>query len=77
MQCMQRIQFAPMTELTISFRIPAPLMVRIDRIGGQMSASVRGIELRKSEVLRAILERGAESYEAELGLKPKPKHKKK
>jgi hypothetical protein len=77
MQCLQPVTDESLT--TISGRVPSSLVPRLDRIREALSMRAAGARLKRSDAIRAAIERGVEALESELGIvesepsKPAPK----
>ena len=54
--------------VTVSGRVTPSAIPRLDRIAAALTARVPGSKLRRSDALRAAIERGVEVLEAELGI---------
>ena len=59
---------APDPLSTISGRIPAALIPRLDAIAAEMSRRAHGAHLKRSDAIRASIERGVAALEKELGI---------
>lgn len=65
---------APDALVTVSGRILPSTVERLDRIAEALSERLPGRPLKRSDAIRAAIEKGVEALERELGLsKPKPK----
>lgn len=65
-----------MTEHPVSVRLDDSTLARLDSLAEAMSKRAAGAIVKRGTALRAIVERGLEALEAELGApKQKPKRK--
>lgn len=53
-------------KIQVSARIPAALAERLDAVAAALAARVPGMTFRRSDALRAAVERGLEALEAEI-----------
>lgn len=53
----------------IGLRVPQELDLRVKAIQESLSGGLAGVEVKKSELLRNLLEKGLDDFEAQLGPK--------
>jgi hypothetical protein len=52
----------------LALRVQPSVAAKLDRIAAALTTRVPGSNLRRADALRAVLERGVEALEAELGI---------